>query len=329
MPHRVAICALALVLSSAEAASPAAEKAEARREEAAERVRQIIAGVRPSAAVNRIKYLGEEPFAVEALASALRQSTELTQRRELVSAIASLEVRAAEPVLVELLADPDASIRMAAVAGLRRLGSQQVERIAPLLEDRTVGVRVEAAKALGASGRKDAGPSLAAAAAAEGRPEARVVMLVAIGQTGDRRQIDRLTRFLKSSSEATRWAAARALCLLGSPHGFAWARSLLASKEPSSRRSALSLLEGLGSPDAKAALLPLVEDPDPRVAASAARILYQAGEKTMLERLVRAWFASEGEARRAYEGELEALRVSLAQRQEILEARPHPVSEGR
>ena len=66
------------------------------------------------------------------------------------------------------------------------------------------------------------------------------------------------------------------------------------------------------------ALRPLLEDKDRSLAAGAARILYQGGDKTMLSWLVLASWNAKGEEKLAYEKELETLRLADDERKAIL-----------
>ncbi len=70
------------------------------------------------------------------------------------------------------------------------------------------------------------------------------------------------------------------------------------------RRQGLALYEGVSAKKAEPSLRPLLEDKDRSVAASAARILYQGGDKKMLEWLVVASWNSKSavEKRRVREG---------------------------
>ncbi|HZI03703.1 MAG TPA: HEAT repeat domain-containing protein, partial [Archangium sp.] len=63
---------------------------------------------------------------------------------------------------------------------------------------------------------------------------------------------------------------------------------------------------------------PLLEDKDRPVAASAARILYQGGDKTMMSWLVLASWKAQGEEKLAYEKELETLHLADDERKALL-----------
>jgi len=180
-------------------------------------------------------------------------------------------------------------------------------------------VRREAARALGTLRVAQAGSALVTAARAEPELEARAAMLTAAGQSGDVRQGAALRPFLKSSSESTRFAAARGLVHLGAPEGLAFARGLLGSEDRFVRRQGLALFEGVSAQHSGRALRPLLEDPDRGLAAGAARVLYQGGEGTMLEWLVlAAWRAKDPRERLAVERELEPLHLGDEARRAVL-----------
>ena len=312
--------ALAFVLSSgvAQAGPPSTQKAMGRRAEAQGLVDQITSGGNGQAAASRLKFLGQEAWASGALADALGKSVDERQRRNIVVALSLLGSPAAERTLLSTLHDDDGAIRMAAVQGLGRMGSKAVGPMVPLLADKTMGVRKEAARALGAAHDPKVGKALLDAAKAEGEPEARAAMLVAVGESGDKKQGKALEAFLENSSESARFAAAQGLCILGAPKGYAFAKALLASKDKLERRQGLALFEGTKSKDSKDVLKPLLADPDTALAAGAARLLYLGGDPAALEWLVLASNRANGEAKLVYESQLESLRLSDDQRKAIL-----------
>lgn len=309
---------LALWLAPTGALAGASEKAGARRAEAEALVKGVIGGANPNAAANRLRYLGQEGWAAFELGEALRRAADERTRRNIVQALSLLGSKAAEPGLLSALGDEDGATRMVAVQGLGRLRSRAVDRIRPLLADPTLGVRREAARALGAARLPKLGRVLVAAARGEGEPEPRAAMLIAAGQSGDARQARALEAFLEHSSESTRFAAAQALCLLGAPKGLAFARERLASADRLERMQGLALLEGAKAKHAAPLLTARLKDPDRAVAARAARLLYEGGDASKLAWLVLASHRAQGEEKLAYEAELEALRLADDQRQAIL-----------
>jgi HEAT repeat protein len=248
----------------------------------------------------------------------LREATDERTRRNITAVLAGLETRGTEPALVRLAADRDSTVRMYAAQGLGKLRSRQVQVLMPLLEDKSLGVRKEAARALGASRNAAMSKLLLSAAKRETELEVRAEMLVAAGTAGDAKQAPALKEFLTSDSESTRFAAAKGLCRLGAQEGFTFANKLLTSEDRFVRRQGLELYEGVPSKKASATLSPLLKDTDKPLAAAAARILYQGGDKKMLDWLVLASFQAQGEEKLAYEKELETLQLADDQRKAIL-----------
>ncbi|HLM47758.1 MAG TPA: HEAT repeat domain-containing protein [Myxococcaceae bacterium] len=312
---------LVLVLSTqaTQAAPPSAEKRQSRRAETGQLVQQVVEGTLPvSTAISRLRTLGEEPLAASGLIRGLQEAVDPRRLRDMTAVLAGLETRAAAPALVQLTEHEDGAVRMYAVQGLGRLRSARVDVMLPLLEDKSLGVRREAARALGASRNPKVGKALLNAARAEGDPQTRVLMLEAVGAAGDKKQAPALKAFLDDSSEGTRFAAARGLCLLGDAEGIAFARKLLASEDKYVRRQAVALFEGVSVKQAQATLRPLLEDKDRTLAATAARILYQGGDKTMMSWLVLASWNAKGEEKLTYEKELETLHLADDERKALL-----------
>ena len=162
------------------------------------------------------------------------------------------------------------------------------------------------------------GDGNAAAVKTEEALETKVAMLVALGRSQDRKQVAALAPFLTQSSETTRLAAAQALCLLGSSQGFDYARAMLASKERGERLQGLMVLDGSKGKAVDALLKGALADTDHRVRATAARILYEAGDRSKLTWLVLESRNAVGENRLPYEDQLERLHLSDDERQAIL-----------
>ena len=298
--------------------SPRARAEPARsRAEALQWVEGAIQGADARVAASRIAFLGEEASAASMLAAYV-DAPDVRQRRAVATLLESLGVRESEPSLIRLAQDEDGATRMEAVRGLGRIHSAAVGLLKKLLRDSTAGVRREAAVALGALGRPSLGPTLITAAQGEAELEVRAAMLLATGQSQDSRQIRPLEVFLRGSSESTRLAAVRGLCLLGAKSGFAYAAKLLQSTEPDQRRDGLLLLEGLRAKLAHPLLTPLLADRDPRLAARAARMLYAGGEVEMEDWLVLASFHARGADKLAYEDELDTLHLTDEERTRVL-----------
>jgi HEAT repeat protein len=314
--------AVVLVSASAAWAGPAAEaKAMSRRDEASWLVMQVAKGQgNPQAAISRIQFLGEEEFAANELALRLKTELEVKKRRNQAMALAQLGQPISASVLERALADEDGAVRMYAAQGLGRIGHVvDLKKLTHLLNDKTLGVRREAALALGALKDPRAGPSLMTAAKAEGEIEVRAAMLASVGRTGDKKQAGGLESFLGSDSEGTRFGAAQGLVALGNAKGYDYARKLIGSKERHERLQGLRLFEGTSAKVGAPVLASLLTDGDPAIAAVAARLLFQGGDKGKLDWLVlRSHRTTSIDEKMYFEKELEALRLRDDQRAEIL-----------
>ena len=136
-------------------------------------------------------------------------------RWEALDALEALEDVRALPVFEAALGDPRASVRLAAAAGIRRLGSAgSGEALVPLLEDEDLSVRLEAINALG----------VLRTSSAAGNLKRRVDDLAvregamrALGRLGHADAKAVLLPRLDDLSPETRWEAALAMSLLGDP----------------------------------------------------------------------------------------------------------------
>ena len=302
------------------AGSAATLKAVSKQSEAIDLLSQIITGaVNPNTGTNRLKYLGQEKFAAHELANQFFKELDVERKRIVVQVLAGLGSREGEDAMVAALSDPDATVRMYAAQGVGRIKSREAgPRLQAMLLDQTLGVRRDAARSIGMLADPRYGAAVARAAKAEDDPESRAVMLLATGQTGDKKQTAMLEGFLNHSSESTRFAAAAGLCVLGAAAGQKFAKAMLASKDRYQRMQGLMLFEGSRAKESSATLEPLLKDDDRSLQAAAARILYQGGDKSKLDWLVLHSFQSLGEERLPYENELETLRLTDDDRRAIL-----------
>ena len=271
--------------------------------------------VEPSVA--RIKFLGQERVAALELSQVVSGANERA-RRTIALALAALAVPQSAPALESLATDADGATRMSAVQGLGRLHSHNSRLLVPLLHDKTLGVRREAATALGAMHERRFGKVLLDAARLESELDVRAALLVASGRSGDTSQADALESFFHHSSESTRGAAAQALVLLGAPRGLEYAKRLLTSPDKYERRQSVLLFEGAPKPVQHAFLRPLLDHPDVAVAASAARLLYQSGDRSMARWLVFKAEGLHGEDRLLVESEIDFLHLSDEERHGFL-----------
>lgn len=271
-------------------------------------------------AINRVQYLGEERFVSGELALAYRRASG-RQRGQILEFLVSLGVRdpEIEQVFLRAINSGETGEVMGGARGLGRIKSEAGLR--PLLEvlkSPLLGPRREAARALGEIGKGAAGAPLLKAAKTETDLDLRLLMIAAVGRCGDKRQISALGALLKDESESTRLAAGQALCVLGAPRCAQFASTLLNSTDPNERFQAVMLFEGASAKFASPTLTRLLNEPDDRLRARAARILVQGGDESQLEWLVIESAKARGEFRLIYEAELEKLRLTDEQRQAYL-----------
>ncbi len=272
-------------------------------------------------ALNRIQFLGEEHYAAAELCFALKRTSDRRQRGQLLEFLASLGVKDpdVERALLGSLASDDTGEVMVAARGLGRIKSAEaVKPLTGLLGNPMLGIRREAARSLGELGKPAASAPLLKAAKTEGDLDVKILMIVAAGRAGDKKQAPALEAFLKDSSESTRMAAAQGLCTLGSPKCGQFAAKLFASSNRDERFQAVMLFDGASAKVSAPSLTPMLADPDDKIRARAARILVQGGDPRRLEWLVLESAKAKGEVRLVYEDELEKLRLSDEQRQAIL-----------
>jgi HEAT repeat protein len=236
-----------------------------------------------------------------------------------------LGFRDAAPLLRDLLDDPDASVRAAAIYALSAL-KQPVDPgpLAGMLLEGEVRTRAQAAFILGEMGNKSAVPLLREAlmrpapnarlgdvrllnlqiaealaklgdadafeairaALYPSRPEeleAAALAVQIIGEIGDRRSIDQLIYMAERTEDETlmmpaevRLAAAASLAQLGLPRGDFVADEYAANEMPAIRAQAAFVYGRVGSERALQRLEPMLDDPSPIVAVSAAAAIVQA-----------------------------------------------------
>ncbi|MFT3706474.1 MAG: HEAT repeat domain-containing protein [Archangium sp.] len=272
-------------------------------------------------AINRIQYLGQERYASAEAQYQLKRSSDRKTRALLLEFIASLGVKDpdAERTFVESLKSDDGAEVMTAARGLGRMKSKDAAKpLIGLLSSTVLGIRRDAARALGEIGSSSAGGPLIKAAKAETDLDVKVLMLVAAGRSGDKKQVPGLEAMLKDDSEATRLAAAQGLCAMGTASCATFAGKLLGSTDKNERFQAVMLFEGASAKASAPVLEKVLADPDNKLRARAARILVQGGDAKKIDWLVIESAKAKGEERLPYEDELEKLRLTDEQRQAIL-----------
>jgi HEAT repeat protein len=274
-----------------------------------------------NAAMNRVQYLGEEPWVAHELGLALKRTSDPRMRANILEFLAALAVpdEDVERLFLRLLQSSELGEVMTAARGLGKMKSDRaVKPLVALLDSPLLGIRRESAKALGVIGRPQASGPLLKAAKKEADLELKLLLIASAGRAGDKKQGPALEALLLDSSESTRLAAAQALCTLGSPKCSQFAQKLIASKDKNERFQGVMLFEGASAKVSGPTLSPLLADADDKLRARAARILVQGGDAKRLDWLVTESAKAKGEVRLVYEDELERLHVTDEQRQAIL-----------
>lgn len=270
---------------------------------------------------NKISFLGAEREATELIIRRFPEAPTTAARSLYLEVL--VQVATPHPDLVGLAASSIQSDEITTrLNGIRLMARSRVPAavtvLAPLLGDKALGVRREAARALVALKNPRPAGQLLTAAKTEDDPETRALMIVGVGRLGDVKQAKGLESLLESSSESTRLAATQALCLLGNKKGFEVAKAQLTSKEKYERVQGVMLFEGAPSSLAAPMLTPMLADPEVAVRARAARILAQGGDGKMIEWLVLESFKSPTDDKLVYETEIEQLRITDEARADIL-----------
>lgn len=301
-------CALLLSVSSPAAGNHV---------EASIAMADILRGHDVRAQISRLQYLRAERSASHILAGHAH-SPDLATRRNVALALSFLAGPSELQALEVLAGDPDGAVRMNAATGLGRAGGRAAPLLLPLLEDRTYGVRREAARSLGRVGKPSHGRAVAKLLRSDEELEVRLAALVALGEMKAVRERGHLLEALRSSSSATRDSAARGLVLMGDAQGFAYVRARLSGAEIGERLGGMELLEGLPLETVAPLLHPLLEDDVHRIRAAAGLRLAQAGEKRARLWLILAAHDAPLEARGPYTRALEALLVTEAESNTVL-----------
>lgn len=273
-----------------------------------------------NAALNRVKRLGGEEFAALELVAIYKRAGE-AERVRVLEFLAGLSFRnkAVEETFLRAMTHKDPAEIAAAELGLGRIKSADaVPSLLENLSSQNYGVRREAARALGLIGKPTASAPLLKAAKAEGDFELKLLMIQSAGRAGDKKQVGALEALLKDSSESTRFAAAQALCFMGTPSCAKFAGELLSAKEKSVRLQGVMLFEGAGAKQSGKVLAPALKDAEPQVRARAARVLAEGGDEAKKAWLVVESAKAEGESKLVYEDEIERLRLTDEQRSAML-----------
>ncbi len=151
-----------------------------------------------------------DPSVIEGLAGLL-QDEERDLRLEAAQAIGILGGRGAVDRLLLVLADPDASVRAAAVGALAKVGTaEEGKRLIPLLADEPE-VRDRAIRAIGALRVREAGPALRELWESSRKREESERILTAISRIGDPEQAPFLRSLVQDPNQTYRRLAIEGL----------------------------------------------------------------------------------------------------------------------
>lgn len=179
-------------------------------------------------------------------------------------------------VLVRKARDPDAPVRRAAIAALGRMGTEALRPLAGLLDDRDPEARKAAADVLATLGPQAVDVLVRRLRASRDIPLC-IVICHALARAHVTSAGDALVAVLEGGrDEGLRLAAASALAQLSRPEGLQALQIALGGADQAMRVEAAEALAALGGA-AALALLPLVDDDNPRVRAAATGAFRHAG----------------------------------------------------
>ena len=282
----------------------------------------IARGSRPEVehAINRLQYWGAPKPAMGTVAAMALGQIE-GSRSNAAYVLSVLHPPDARRTFVTLLDDEDAGLRLDACQGLGRLKSESAEvgRLGERLGDKVAAVRRECARALGTWGAKGSEKGLLAALKAETDPDAKEVEVEALGHAGTAAAAPLLEALLTSPNPELRVAAARSLAQVGAPAGRKTVETWAASAETDDRMLAAQLLEQLNERWASDDLAGLLPDGSAAVSVKASRALVTRKDPRGLTSLVVRAEKAVGDDKFAFESALMELKVTQAQRLDILQ----------
>lgn len=169
-----------------------------------------------------------------------------TLRLKFIDALRRSKSEESVELLVELLSDPDASIRSRAIDAMAMIKdtSTAVEIEAVLKEDRDDTVRVSAARALGEIGDPESQPVLEEALGDVS--QVRVKAVIAMGQLKDIASMPSLTAMLRDPLPEIRYHSAMALANIGDEKSKRPIEALAMDDDPMVSRGAFKALQKLG-----------------------------------------------------------------------------------
>ncbi|MBI4616608.1 MAG: HEAT repeat domain-containing protein [Planctomycetes bacterium] len=237
---------------------------------------------------------------------ALSRDAEPAVRERAVVALGRIQDAAAADALVLLLADEVVEVRRAAAFALgQTLAPQAVEPLQAALADPDPELRALATEALGKMKSKE---SRAAVERLLGDPEpaVRELAALALGKLGEADSIEALRRALDREPRPDpefEWRILYAIGRIGGPAAVPLLSAATTRRTVLSRTFAALFLARIATPSCEAPLRELATDPEPMVAASAARGLAsfpgEPAEQALARALAHPNFHVRGEAARA------------------------------
>lgn len=265
---------------------------------------------KPFEAIARIRFLDAEPTATKLAFKHLAETESAKERADMLEVLASIATPRAlhADLLLASLKDDDLTNRANALRALKRINDGRfASDIEAMLTDRTPLVRTEAARTLGSLGQARSFQPLLTAAKNETDLTVRAELITALGALDQRAQAKKLVVFLNDSSDAIRWAAARALIKLQAKEGLAYAEKLLTATAPETRALGVLLFEDLPAATTRP-LLKVTKDPSLRVRVTAARVLAESGDASARKLIEAERAGATGEDKQFVDGQL--LRLS-------------------
>lgn len=240
---------------------------------------ELLSHTRPAVRRNAVEALivlldpsRPEGRAVEPLAAALQESTNLEQRVRILRALGRTGSKRAADVLAAWMGAREAALRLAAIEELGRLGPmQQDDVLMAALEDASASVRLRAAVALASSASEKTLRSLLeriATAAEADRGALGLAVSGAMARARDPEIVDQAERLLASSGGAVRDAVLEGI---GRMPSAAAGEALAQMAKSAAREDRRKVAEALaGHPKALSTLIALSDDADAGVRAAAA-----------------------------------------------------------
>lgn len=214
-------------------------------------------------------------------------SSESALRRHAVIEIEKQNLSEALPQLLEMLHDPDVSVRCNIVSVLGKLGNANTApKLLELINDPDSNVVKETCEALGKLGNKVATSALVQVLEGNSAFRIRQSAAKALGELLDQRAIPCLiTSLEKDESLDVRWEVAQSLANLGDCRAIPLLSAGLTEPCRDIRVKAIKSLAKLKSPEIQVLALEALKDPDMVVRDIAAKIMIEIGDKRAIPQI--------------------------------------------